>query len=316
MLLASDTLPRLIAGAASVRPRAGYANGASLKSPLNYMGGKSRLAERIVSILPADHRCYVEPFCGAAWVLFRKEPSEVEVVNDLDGELVNFWRVVQHHLATFLEHYRFAVISRKVFEWENMKRPETLTDIQRAVRYYYLQRLSFGGRVTGRTFGTSATRPANLNLLTLDDALAQVHWRLERVIIEHLPALECIRRYDRPTTLFYLDPPYWGTAGYAVEFSPADYDALAKALSAIQGRFVLSLNDVPEVRRTFVAFRQEMVRTTYSVENRRTAGARADLARHELLIHNLQRPLSRGGRLPFSKSGSRRGLGRAPDPQK
>lgn len=122
----------------------------------------------------------------------------------------------------------------------------------------------------------------------MEDALASVHWRLERVIIEHLPALECIRRYDRPTTLFYLDPPYWGTAGYAVAFPPADYTALADALAGIQGRFVCSLNDVPQVREIFARFRMRKVETKYSLENQRSSGDRAAAPRAELLIYNLK----------------------------
>lgn len=110
-----------------------------MRSPLNYLGGKSRLAERIVKLIPEDHICYCEPFCGAAWVLFTKQPSKVEVINDADGELITFWRVVQNHLEEFLRYYKWALISRRLFELENMKNPETLTDIQRAVRYFYTQ---------------------------------------------------------------------------------------------------------------------------------------------------------------------------------
>ena len=128
-----------------------------MNSPLNYLGGKSRLAEKIVKLFPKDHVCYCEPFCGAAWVLFRKEPSKTEVINDADGELVTFWRVIQNHLEEFLRYYRFAVIARKIWDIENKKDPGLLTDIQRAVRYYYLQRLGFGGKTSGRTFGTSTT---------------------------------------------------------------------------------------------------------------------------------------------------------------
>ena len=115
-----------------------------MNSPLKYAGGKSRLADRIVSMIPS-HTCYCEPFCGAAWVFFRRStPAPVEVVNDRDGELVTFWRVMQNHIEEFLRYYKWAIVSREVFELENKKDPSTLTDIQRATRYYYIQRLSFG----------------------------------------------------------------------------------------------------------------------------------------------------------------------------
>lgn len=238
-----------------------------MKSPLNYLGGKSRLADRIATLIPDDHVCYCEAFCGGAWVLFAKTPSKCEVINDADGELVTFWRVVQNHLDEFLRYFKYCVTSRKIFELESLKRPETLTDVQRACRYFYLQKLGFGGKTCGRTFGTSATGPARLNLTTIEERLIEVHWRLERVVIEHLDACECVRRYDRPTTVFYLDPPYWGTAGYAVDFGPEDYGRLVKTLGSISGRFILSLNDVPEVRSAFKQFHIRKISTRYSAGN-------------------------------------------------
>jgi len=256
-----------------------------MKSPLSYLGGKSRLAKRIVSRIP-EHHCYCEPFCGAAWVLFAKEPSKVEVINDLDSELVTFWRVIQHHLEEFLRYFKFAVVSRKLFELEQMKRPDTLTDIQRAVRYYYLQKLGFGGKTHSRTFGTATTSPPSLNLTTIEESLLQVHWRLARVTVEHLGACECIRRYDRPTTFFYLDPPYWHTAGYAVPFPDEEYASLRGVLDEIQGRFILSINDTAEVRRIFKGFKIQAVSTTYSAANGRSPSAERARPRPELLIDN------------------------------
>lgn len=85
-----------------------------MKSPLCYLGGKSRLAPIIVPRIP-DHDCYCEPFCGAAWILFSKEPSRCEVINDLDGEMVTFWRVVQNHLLPFLDYFKYAIVSRRIF---------------------------------------------------------------------------------------------------------------------------------------------------------------------------------------------------------
>jgi len=259
-----------------------------VQSPLNYLGGKSRLVKTIVPLIPQDHICYCEPFCGAAWVLFGKEPSKVEIINDMDGELVTFWRVIQNHLEEFLRYCKFAVVSREIFELEKRKDPATLTDIQRAVRYYYLQKNGFGGKTHGRTFGTGATSPPRLNLTNIEERLLEVHWRLSRVFIEHLDACECIRRYDRTSTFFYLDPPYWGTAGYAVPFGDEDYVRLAELLGAIKGRFILSLNDTPQVRRAFKAFRKKRVTTKYTADNGRGARTCRDRPKSELLIHNLE----------------------------
>ena len=110
------------------------------------MGGKSRLAPTIVKKIPA-HKCYVEPFCGACWVFLNKEPVPAEILNDRDRELVTFWRVVQNHLTAFLDYYKLAITSREIFDLENKKDPDTLTDIQRATRYFYIQRHAFGGEV-------------------------------------------------------------------------------------------------------------------------------------------------------------------------
>lgn len=257
-----------------------------MKSPLNYFGGKSRLAERIIKRIPA-HVCYCEPFSGAAWVFFGKEPSKQEVINDLDHELVNFWRVIQNHLQPFLDYFKYAVISRKLFELENRKDPETLTDIQRAVRYYYLQRLGFGGKTIGRTFGTVATRPMNLNLSTIEETLLDVHWRLERVTIEHLDACRCIEKYDRPATFFYIDPPYYHVAqDYAHEFHDRDYERLANTLRSIQGKFLLSLNDLPAIRSLFKGFTLDAVTLKYCSGNSRQCADTRSKDRKELFITN------------------------------
>lgn len=256
-----------------------------MKSPLNYHGGKSRLVSRILPLIP-PHTCYCEPFVGAGWVLFAKNPSRVEVINDFDCELITFWRVIQNHLEEFLRFYKFAVVSRKIFDLEKMKNPATLTDIQRAVRYYYLQRLAFGGLTVKRHFGTGTTRAPNLVLSNMEDTLLDVHWRLQSVVVENLDGCECIRRYDRPTTFFYIDPPYFGVSGYAVSFKPCDFVRLRGTLSGLKGKFILSLNDVLEIRRLFKGFKQQRVTTSYSSANGRVASDTRSKPRGELIIRN------------------------------
>ena len=178
------------------------------KPIIPWIGGKRRLASRILPLFP-DHGCYVEPFCGAAALYFLKVPAKVEVLNDVNGELVNLYRVVQHHLEEFLRQFKWALTSRQIFKWLQATPPEPLTEIQRAARFFYLQKNAFGGKVAGQTFGASATAPPRLNLLRLEEDLSDAHLRLAGATIEHLDWAECIRRYDRPATLFYCDPPYW-----------------------------------------------------------------------------------------------------------
>lgn len=179
-------------------------------SPLPWMGSKRRVAQQILERMP-EHTCYVELFAGSAAVLFaRDEPAKVEVINDLDGELVNLFRVLKHHLVEFVQQFRWGITSRQMWRWLDDTPPETLTDIQRAARFYYLHRLGFGGKSVGRTFGYSPTSPPRINFLRIEEALSDVHQRLAHVLVEQKPWQDCLRRYDRPTTFFFADPPYLG----------------------------------------------------------------------------------------------------------
>ena len=241
-----------------------------MNSPLAYIGGKSRLAASIISKFPA-HKAYCEVFAGAAWVFFKKEPVKHEVINDLDGDLVCFYRVLQFHLEEFLRQFKWLLASREWFE--DFKRQQAaggLTDIQRAARYYYLQRMCFGGRVRNRSFGAAPLDRPRINLLRMEEDLSDVHLRLTRVLIEHLPALEFIEKYDRPGMLFYLDPPYYLAPVYNHNFDLPDFEALADRLGAIKGKFLLSVGDRPEMRRIFSGFKIEAVSLRYSVSRKKT----------------------------------------------
>src|SRR5215472_13035108 len=114
--------------------------------PLSYVGGKNRLAKRVIAIFP-KHATYVEAFAGGAQIFFRKEASKVEVLNDLDGEIVNFYRVCQQHYEELLRYFRFVLVSRTWFDLLKRTEPSTLTDVQRAARYLYLLRNSFASLV-------------------------------------------------------------------------------------------------------------------------------------------------------------------------
>ncbi len=234
---------------------------------LPWVGGKRRLAKEILPLFP-EHRCYVEPFCGAAALFFMKEPSKSEVLNDINQDLIVLFRVLQHHLEEFLKQYKWALVSRKMYEWLQETPTETLTDIQRAARFYYLQKMGFGGKVDGRSFGISTTTPPRLNLLRIEEELSLVHLRLARVTIENLDWLSCIKRYDRKHTLFYLDPPYWGTEGYGVDFGFDQYEKLSEAIRSIKGKAILSVNDIPEMRQVFKGLKMKSVDIKYSVNSR------------------------------------------------
>lgn len=226
-------------------------------------GGKRRLLKYLLSDIPT-HTTYVEVFAGGAAMLLAREPSKAEVLNDINGELVRLYRCVQHHLDELVRQFRWALTSREMFRWAQLQNVETLTDIQRAARFYYLQKLAFGGRATGQTFGIATAQPPRLNLLRMEEDLSQAHLRLARVTIECLPWRECIERYDTPGTLFFLDPPYWKVAGYGVQFGREQYDGLAAAMRTMQGKAVLTINDHPAMREVFEGFRRQRVGIAYT----------------------------------------------------
>lgn len=243
-----------------------------------WMGGKRRLADRIFPLFPR-HSCYCEPFAGGAALYFlRPVPADVEVLNDINGDLVNLYRVVQNHLEEFVRQFKWALSSRQVFKWLQDTRPETLTDIQRAARFYYLQQSAFGAKVASQNWGTATTTPPGLNLLRLEETLSAAHLRLASTYIERLSWQDCLRRYDREHTLFYMDPPYWQTEGYGVAFGAEQYQEMAELLRQLKGKAIVSLNDHPFVRETFQGFHIEATDIRYTV------GGGAGSAAGEVLI--------------------------------
>lgn len=246
-----------------------------------WMGGKRRLAKHILPLFP-EHSCYVEPFCGAAALYFLKAPVKVEVINDVNGELVNLYRIVRHHLEEFVRQFKWALTSRQIFKWLQITPEETLTDIQRAARFFYLQKMAFGGKVDGQTFGTATTTPPRLNLLRLEEDLSAAHLRLSRTYIENLDWAACIKKYDREHTLFYCDPPYWGTAGYGVEFGLHEYQRMAVLAKSITGHMIISVNDIPAMREVFDGLTIERVEINYTVGGK----GRSNDKSGELIIRN------------------------------
>lgn len=237
-----------------------------------YLGGKKLLSKGLVTRLrDIPHRAYVEPFVGMGGIFFRRDfISPCEVINDLNGEVANLFRILQRHYVALMDMFRWQLTSRLEFDRLRQAQPSTLTDLERAARFLYLQRLAFGGKVNG-AFGVSIS-PARFDIQRLAQVLDDVHQRLSRVVIEGLPYNKVISRYDRPDTLFYLDPPYYGNeTDYDAPFSRDDFERIAEQLSGIKGRFVMSLNDKPEVRDIFKGFCIETVDVTYSI-SRKTMG--------------------------------------------
>lgn len=249
--------------------------------PAPWLGGKRNLAKRICARLDATPcTTYAEPFVGMGGIFLRRTVRpRAEVINDRSREIATLFRILQRHYVQFLDVLKFGLTTRAEFERLVRVDPDTLTDLERAARFLYLQRTAFGGKISGRNFGVSKDRPGRFNLTSLEPMLEDLHTRLAGVVIECLDYGDFIRRYDGPDTLFYLDPPYWGCEGdYGKAlFAREDFQRLADQLAAIQGRFLLSINDVPEVRSMFAWARIEEVTTTYTVASGGNARKAAEL---------------------------------------
>ncbi len=229
-----------------------------------WIGGKRKLAEHIVPLFP-EHKCYVEPFCGAGGIFFSKPASQIEVLNDINGDIINLYRVVKHHLEELYKQFKWVLCSRQNWDWLQSTPVETLTDVQRAARFLYLQKLAFGGLVDGQTFGTATTSRPRFNIFTIEQDLADAHYRLAGATIENLDWRNVIERYDREHTLFYLDPPYWDTEGYGVDFGWEQYEEIARLAGSIKGQMIISINGHPDIRALLDHLPHQAVEYQYTV---------------------------------------------------
>jgi len=216
-----------------------------MNSFLSYMGGKSLLTKKIIPLIP-QHQCYCEVFSGAAWLLFRKEESEVEIINDINSDLVTLYRVIKHHLEEFMK-------------------------------------AGYASRIENPSFSISTLRKSNFNLLRVEEELSAAHLRLSRVYIENMNYKGLIERFDKPHTFFYIDPPYYDCEDYYGKgiFSKDDFKVLAGLLASVQGKFIMSINDTSEIRELYEDFNIQEVTTTYSA-----GGAHIKKHVTELLIMN------------------------------
>lgn len=215
------------------------------------------------------------------WVVYflggNKKPS-VEIVNDLNKDVINLFRVVQHHYNALLEYCEYSLSSRdEFFRLRHIPR-EYLTDIERAYCFLYLQKHSFGGKVDHK--GMDASR-GRFNQYILLKKIKLLHRRLSGVFIECLPYENFIKRQDKSGILFYLDPPYYGKEGYYKDFfTKDDFQKLAGLLKNLNGYFILSMNDVPEIRELFNGFYFDTVNIKYSYNVKTTKQSQ------ELIISN------------------------------
>ena len=188
------------------------------------------MAKRIVSFFPV-HTCYVEPFFGAGWVLFEKTPSQHEIINDINGDLMIFWNVVKTQADALYESMKWDIPSRQIHENLRQTNPESLSDIERARRVYWLTKGSFGGIYSG-VFGTGRASPNRLAFNTFEARLKATNMRLKKVTIECKDYRRLARTYDHATTLWYCDPPYFETrkSGYVADIDLREFSEFCKSL--------------------------------------------------------------------------------------
>lgn len=255
-----------------------------MRSFIGWVGGKSKLAGDIVALFP-EHQTYVEVFGGAGWVLFKKDPasSKTEVYNDINGDLVNLFRVVKHRPSALVEELNLMLYSRETYTRFVKEFDQPIEDeIRRAARFLYVVKGSFGSKVCG-SWGYGRKQKAKK---IIDLAfISEVRDRLEAVYIENSTFQKVIATFDSKDTLFYLDPPYWieGEKFYQHELSPDDHGVLNEVLRGIKGRFVLSYNDCDQVRDLYREFNINSTKAIhYSMNNIRDQARK----KQELLITN------------------------------
>ena len=252
---------------------------------LNYPGAKWGMAQEIVQIMP-PHRSYLEPFAGTLAVLFHKPRSAIETVNDIDGDIVNFFRVLRAEPERLAREIDLTPYARAVFDDAHENRGET--DFDRAVRFCIRSRMGHGFKTyqkTGFKIDVYAReRSYCLNCWNdMPENIRAAAERLKEVQIENRPALELIRRFRHVNVLIYADPPYLSTEGmYEVSFNYDDHLRLKRTLENVKGKFLLSYNDCEEIRELYSDFSILDFSRQHSMAQRYEAGKEFK----ELLIGN------------------------------
>ena len=231
-----------------------------LKPPICRVGGKSKLRNTIIEMIP-KHTCYVELFFGAGWVYFGKEESKVEVINDIDSELVNLFKIIKYHSPEIERLLQYEFSGRDIFEEYKNCSIEYLTEIHRAIRFLYLITQSFAGK--GKVYGYGTTKKPSQHIFK--EVLGEIRERLKNTYVENLSFEKIIDKYDREHSFFFCDPPYFETSGYDNKFGEDEHIILLDKLKKLKGKFLLTINDHPKVREWYKDFNIKEVEVNYSI---------------------------------------------------
>lgn len=226
-----------------------------MDSPIKWVGGKRNLRKKLISIMP-EHMQYTEVFGGAAWVLLDKPKSKLEIFNDINGDLINFYRVIQSKLKCELLINKINMLpkSREIFDSFKTKIESETNEINKALMFYYLLKLTFGGDLINPRYTIPNDGRKNINYDKIPEEFWALHERLKDVYIENKDFEYIITKYDRKdgNVLFYLDPPYLDTFGYQTKkFTYENYKNMKLLLNNINGKFIITCNDKFELRELF-----------------------------------------------------------------
>ena len=244
-----------------------------INSPIKWVGGKKNLRKELVEMMP-EHYQYVEVFAGALWVMLEKEPCKLEIVNDVNGDLINFYKVIkdEEKCKNLINDLYFLPKSRELFDnFDKIleQQRETLSDIDRAVIFYYLLKLVYGGRFDRKkkSFCVSNDGRKQINYDKFPDEFIALHERLRDVYIEKQDYSYILKKYDREDCLFFLDPPYLDTTehNYGVNFGLKEYERLKEILSQLKGKWILTCNNKPELCELFKNFNIKNTDVNYSI---------------------------------------------------
>jgi DNA adenine methylase len=249
-----------------------------LKPPICRVGGKSKLRKKIIEQIP-EHTCYIELFFGAGWVYFGKEPSKIEVINDIDKELVNLFKTIKHHAPEVERLLQYEFSGRDIFEEYKNCTLEYMTEIHRAIRFLYVITQSFAGKGNNYGYGTT-TKPGQQ--IFYKDILLELRDRLKNTYVENLSFGKIIDKYDREYSFFFCDPPYIETCGYENKFGEEEHKLLAEKLKGLKGKFLLTINDHPLARELYKGFNIKEVKVNYSISKEKEARGKYN----ELIITN------------------------------
>jgi DNA adenine methylase len=240
------------------------------KPILRWQGSKSRLLKQIMPLMK-PHVCYCEPFFGGGAVLFAKDRSPVEVINDINGNLVALYRNLQFHLPALLAELEFLQAGRQNLK-DFVSQPG-VTDLQRAARFLLVNRTSFGGNMN--SFGVAKTKGGGggFDRNILGSLLGKAHDRLNGVVVENISYERVFKNYDSRDTQFFIDPPYEeATNGAYAGWSKKQLTDFRQAVAGLKGNWIVTLNDSPLTRELFSGCNIRPVVTTNRAVNRRTHG--------------------------------------------